>query len=70
MKPAYAFLAPTLLLILLSPRSVAAQGNLSVYCSVQAEWCQAVANEFQRQTGTRVALSPPSRSRSVLTGSR
>src|SRR2546422_11174213 len=34
-----------------------AQGTLNVYCSVQAEWCQGIANEFQRQTGVRVALT-------------
>ena len=57
MKRAYALLAPTLLLLLLVAPTVAAQGSLSVYCSVQAEWCQAVANEFQRQSGIKVALS-------------
>jgi len=39
------------------PAAVRGQGSLNLYCSVQAEWCQAVANEFQRQTGTRVALT-------------
>jgi len=42
---------------LATPSAALAQGSLNVYCSVQAEWCQAVANEFQRQTGTRVALT-------------
>jgi iron(III) transport system substrate-binding protein len=42
---------------LAAPPAVVAQGSLNVYCSVQAEWCQAVANEFQRQTGIRVALT-------------
>jgi len=42
---------------LAAPSALFAQGNLNVYCSVQAEWCQAVANEFQRQTGIRVALT-------------
>src|SRR5262245_15113711 len=37
--------------VLAAPSAVLAQGSLNVYCSVQAEWCQAVANEFQRQTG-------------------
>ena len=38
--------------------SVAAQAQqLNVVCSVQAEWCQAIANEFQRETGTKVALT-------------
>jgi iron(III) transport system substrate-binding protein len=35
----------------------AAQGTLTLYCSVQIEWCQAIANEFGRQTGVRVAMT-------------
>src|SRR5258706_10419977 len=42
---------------LMAPTATFAQGTLNVYCSVQAEWCQSVANEFQRQTGIRVALT-------------
>ena len=34
-----------------------AQGGLNVYCSVQLEWCQALANEFTRQAGIKVAVS-------------
>ncbi|WP_144183476.1 ABC transporter substrate-binding protein [Elioraea rosea] len=34
-----------------------AQGSLNVYCSAQVEWCQAVANAFQRETGVRVAMT-------------
>jgi iron(III) transport system substrate-binding protein len=34
----------------------AASQQLNVVCSVQAEWCTAVANEFQRETGIKVAL--------------
>ena len=45
-----------LALLLLLPRESAAQGSLNVYCSPQAEWCQAIANAFQRQTGIKVAL--------------
>ena len=53
---------PTLVMFLAAvslaaPAGVLAQGSLNVYCSVQAEWCQAVANEFQRHTAVRVALS-------------
>jgi iron(III) transport system substrate-binding protein len=55
MKRACALAGLTLLLLL--PRASEAQGSLHVYCSVQAEWCQAIANEFQRQTGIKVALS-------------
>ncbi len=36
---------------------VAAQGGLSVYCSVQLEWCQAIANEFTRQSGIKVSIT-------------
>jgi iron(III) transport system substrate-binding protein len=60
MTRARRFVTPLVLLIAVSltaPAAVLAQGSLNVYCSVQAEWCQAVANEFQRQTGTRVALT-------------
>jgi iron(III) transport system substrate-binding protein len=35
----------------------AAQGSLSVYCSVQLEWCQALANEFTRQSGIKVSIT-------------
>jgi iron(III) transport system substrate-binding protein len=54
------FLTPAVVLAsvwLAAPSEAGAQGSLNVYCSVQAEWCQAVANEFQRQTGIRVALT-------------
>jgi iron(III) transport system substrate-binding protein len=34
-----------------------AQQTLNVICSVQAEWCQAVANAFQRDAGVHVALT-------------
>ena len=34
-----------------------AQGSLNLYCSAQVEWCQAVANAFQRDTGIRVSMS-------------
>ena len=35
----------------------AAQGSLNVYCSVQLEWCQGIANEFTRATGTKVSIT-------------
>ena len=57
---AWRLLAPVVFFTAVSlaaPAALFAQGNLNVYCSVQAEWCQAVANEFQRQTGIRVALT-------------
>jgi iron(III) transport system substrate-binding protein len=44
--------------ILLDPAPpAAAQGSLNVYCSVQLEWCQALANEFARQTGIKVSIT-------------
>ena len=51
------FAAAALAVLLLLPVQSAAQGSLNVYCSVQAEWCQAVATEFQRQTGIKVAMT-------------
>jgi iron(III) transport system substrate-binding protein len=35
----------------------AAQGSLNVYCSVQLEWCQLLANEFTRASGTKVSIT-------------
>jgi iron(III) transport system substrate-binding protein len=37
--------------------SAQAQGNLTVYCSVQEEWCQSMVNEFQKATGISVAMT-------------
>src|SRR6202165_2974128 len=37
--------------------SMASAQQLNVICSVQAEWCSAVANEFQRETGIKVGLT-------------
>ena len=34
-----------------------AQGSLNLYCSVQIEWCQAIATNFQRDTGIRVNMT-------------
>src|SRR5262245_36668948 len=53
----FACTVASLLMALLLPRPSDAQGALTVCCSVQAEWYQALANEFQRQTGIRVAIS-------------
>ena len=33
-----------------------AQGALNVICSVQIEWCQAMATEYQKATGVKVAI--------------
>ena len=37
--------------------TAAAQGALTVYCSVQEEWCQLMVNEFQKATGISVAMT-------------
>jgi len=34
-----------------------AQGQLNLYCSVQVEWCNAVASEFQKATGITVNMT-------------
>jgi iron(III) transport system substrate-binding protein len=50
-----AAVAAWLLIGLTSPAT--AQSSLNVYCSVQLEWCQALVNEFTRQTGIKVSMS-------------
>ena len=50
-------LASLAAVVLLASRESWAQGSLNVYCSVQAEWCQAIATEFQRQSGIKVAIT-------------
>lgn len=35
----------------------AAQGQLNLYCSVQVEWCQAIATNFEKETGVKVAMT-------------
>jgi iron(III) transport system substrate-binding protein len=44
-------------LALLAAPPAAAQGSLNLYCSVQIEWCQAIATNFQRDTGIRVSMT-------------
>jgi len=34
-----------------------AQGQLNLYCSVQVEWCQAIATNFQKATGVTVNMT-------------
>lgn len=34
-----------------------AQGQLNLYCSVQVEWCQAIATNFEKETGVKVAMT-------------
>ncbi len=49
--------AGSALLASLGAMPAAAQGNLTVYCSVQEEWCQLMVNEFQKATGINVAMT-------------
>ena len=35
----------------------AAEGQLNIYCSVQVEWCQAIATNFRRETGITVNMT-------------
>jgi iron(III) transport system substrate-binding protein len=42
---------------LLSAGGAAAQGNLTVYCAVQEEWCQPMVNAFQKATGITVSMT-------------
>lgn len=41
----------------LVPGAVQAQGELTVYCSVQEEWCRPMMAAFERATGIRVAMT-------------
>jgi iron(III) transport system substrate-binding protein len=49
--------AGSVLVSLVLTGTAAAQGALTVYCSVQEEWCQLMVNEFQRETGISVAMT-------------
>jgi iron(III) transport system substrate-binding protein len=39
------------------PGAASAQGQLTVYCSVQEEWCRPMMAAFERATGIRVAMT-------------
>ena len=39
------------------PAVARAQGNLTLYCSPQIEWCQLVVSEFEKATGIKVAMT-------------
>ncbi len=41
----------------LLPGAATAQGNLTVYCSVQEEWCRPMMAAFERATGIRVSMT-------------
>jgi iron(III) transport system substrate-binding protein len=42
---------------LLFAQAAQAQGNLTLYCSVQEEWCRAMVTAFERSTGIKVAMT-------------
>lgn len=42
---------------LLQPGAAAAQGSLTVYCSVQEEWCRPMMAAFERATGISVSMT-------------
>jgi len=43
--------------VALQPGMTMAQGNLTLYCSPQIEWCQLVVAEFEKATGIKVAMT-------------
>jgi len=47
----------TCAVLLAAAASAAEAQQLNVICSAQAEWCNAVATEFQRETGVKVAVT-------------
>lgn len=48
-------------LLLLAPAAPArAQGSVTVYCSLLAEWCEIMRAEFERSTGVKAAVSTKS----------
>jgi iron(III) transport system substrate-binding protein len=50
-------LAGSAILATLGANQASAQGDLTVYCSVQEEWCQLMVNEFQKATGINVSMT-------------
>ena len=42
--------------LVVTAAGASAQGTVNVICSVQAEWCQALASGFEKQLGIRVAI--------------
>jgi len=56
MKLLNALTALTMLGVAATP-TMALEGSLNVYCSVQVEWCEAAANEFEKATGVKVNMS-------------
>jgi len=40
--------------------SAMAQGQLNIVCSVQLPWCEAVVNQFQKDTGIKIGMTQKS----------
>ncbi len=49
----------------LSAGPVHAQGELTLYCSPQIEWCRAMETAFEKETGIKVAMTRKSPARSM-----
>ena len=45
------------LVLVLLPAAARGQGNLTLYCSPQIEWCQLMIAEFTKATGIKVAMT-------------
>jgi len=43
--------------VLAAPGLAAAQGNLTLYCTVQEEWCRVMVTAFEKETGIKVAMT-------------
>ncbi|MEX1204098.1 MAG: ABC transporter substrate-binding protein [Dongiaceae bacterium] len=43
--------------LLAAPAGVRAAGELTLYCSPQIEWCQAMVTAFEKKTGIKVAMT-------------
>ncbi|MFN8928109.1 MAG: substrate-binding domain-containing protein, partial [Rhodospirillales bacterium] len=49
--------AGTAAALLFAASPAGAQGVVNVYCSVQVEWCQAAATEFEKATRIKVNMT-------------
>src|ERR1700745_3091950 len=50
----------TMLGVALFACAASAQGQLNIVCSVQAPWCEGVANAFTKETGIKVSYTQKS----------
>jgi iron(III) transport system substrate-binding protein len=57
MEKFFQFSALGVAFVLASSAPAAAQGSVNVYCSVQVEWCQAIATNFEKETGIKVNMT-------------